>query len=335
MNRERDDMNGDEGIEALLRHVGARREPSVAAVEEVRRAVHQEWRIAVAQRKRRHRLVSFAAAAGIMLVVAAASWTLRFSAPNPEIAVTIARVEHADGEQTTPGDPGHAIVAGNPVAIDAVVTTDDATRIALASGENVTIRIDRDTRIERTASDRFRLRTGGIYVDALPQAQHHDLVIETVAGEVRHIGTQYQVRQTNDVVEVSIREGRVEIARSNGAATAAAGERLRVTAAGQVERSEISAQDPSWRWAAATSPTFAIDDRTLAEFLEWVARETGRHVVYASPDAQRMAEALKLRGSIEGLEPETALSAVLATTELTQYAAGENLIGVRLAGDED
>jgi hypothetical protein len=80
---------------------------------------------------------------------------------------------------------------------------------------------------------------------------------------------------------------------------------------------------------------FAIDNRTLAEFLEWAARETGRRVVYASAAAQHAAQSLKLHGSIEGLKPDTALSAVLATTDLTQYQSGDDLIGVRLATDED
>jgi hypothetical protein len=97
----------------------------------------------------------------------------------------------------------------------------------------------------------------------------------------------------------------------------------------------ISAQDPDWAWAEAAAPTFEIHDRTLAEFLEWAARETGRQVAYASREAQRAAQTLKLRGSVAGLDPETALTAVLSTTEFARYEAGKELIGVRLAGPAD
>ena len=127
----------------------------------------------------------------------------------------------------------------------------------------------------------------------------------------------------------------VQIAGSHGDALASAGEQVRITADGEIERGAISAQDPAWDWAEETSPVFAIHNRTLAEFLEWVARETGRQVVYASADAQRAAETLTLRGSIEGLDPDTALSAVLATTDLTRYESGDGLIGVRLAMSDD
>lgn len=335
MKREHDDMNSDDGVEALLRRVGARDEPSAAVTREVQRAVHDEWRAAVAQRRRRRRTVAFGIAASIALIVVVASWTLRFAAPAPDIAVTIARIEGEALLQSSAADPSRVIEIGDTVAVGTVLITDQAARIALAHGTDTSIRIDRGSRVERVSPDRFRLSAGAVYIDAHPGTEDRDLVIETLAGEVRHLGTQYQIRESNEGVEVTIREGRVEISRPNGAALASAGERVRITAGGEVERSAISAQDPSWDWAEATSPPFAINDRTLAEFLGWAARETARQVAYASPEAQRTAEALKLRGSIEGLDPDTALSAVLSTTHFTRYESDDDLIGVRLAKSED
>lgn len=331
MTREHDDMTSDDGVAALLRQVGVRDEPSTAVMEDVRRAIHHEWRATVTQRKRRRRIVAFGIAASIAFIVVVASWTVRFAAPDPAIALTIARVDGEAMLQATSADPLRTIGVGDSIAVGAILTTDAVTRLALAYGDGASLRIDRGSRIQRISPERFRLSAGAVYIDADSQAQH-DLVIETLAGEVRHVGTQYQVRQSSELVEISIREGRVEIARSNGAALASAGERVRITAAGQVERGAVSAQDASWDWAEATSPTFAIHDRTLAEFLDWAARETGRQVAYASPEAQRTAKALRLRGSIEGLDPDTALSAVLSTTtDFTRYESGDDLIGVRLA----
>lgn len=331
MTREHDDMTSDDGVAALLRQVGVRDEPSAAMMEEVRHAVHHEWRAAVKQRKQRRRVVAFGIAASIAFIMVVASWTLRFVAPDAAVEVTIARVDGEARLQTAPADPLRTIAVGDSVAVGAALTTDAATRLALTYGDGASLRLDRGSRIERVSPERFRLSAGAVYIDADPNARHHELVIETLAGEVRHLGTQYQVRQSNEHVEVSIREGRVEIARSNGAALASAGERVRMTAGGEIERDAISAQDASWDWAEATSPTFTIHDRTLAEFLDWAARETGRQIAYASPEAQRAAQTLKLRGSIEGLDPDTALSAVLSTTEFTRYESGDDLIGVRLA----
>jgi ferric-dicitrate binding protein FerR (iron transport regulator) len=337
MTREHDDMNDDDGLEALLREVGARDEPSPAAMEEVRRAVHHEWRATVTQRKRHNRMVAFAIAASVAIVAVVATWTLRFADPSQDFAVTIAHIEGEARIQASQLDDGLSVGSSFPVG--RTLSTDAVTRIAIAYGAGISIRIDRDSKIERVAPDRFRLSAGAVYIDAPAQAmdhaEGHGLVIETLAGEVQHLGTQYQIRQANDAVEVSIREGRVEVTHSNGAALASAGERLRIRASGQVDRDAISAQDPVWDWAEAATPPFAINDRTLAEFLEWVARETGREVAYASPDAQSMAQTVKLRGSIDGLSPDTALSAVLSTTEFARYDSGDGLIGVRLAELED
>jgi hypothetical protein len=134
-------------------------------------------------------------------------------------------------------------------------------------------------------------------------------------------------------MEVSVREGRVMIANAAGTSSGVAGERIRVTPRGEIVRSTVPAHDPSWRWAAHTAPLFDINEHTFAAFADWVARETGRKVVYATSDAQNAANALTLRGSIAGLDPDTALSAVLSTTQLRRYETKDELIGIALAGE--
>jgi ferric-dicitrate binding protein FerR (iron transport regulator) len=331
MKREPNDTNDDQAIEALLREVGGGYEPPHAAAEEIHRAVHQEWLATVAQRKRRQRVVTFGIAASVAFVALVASWALTLSVSSAELPLSIAYIDGVAQFQPSAAEPVRVLSAGESLPVGSVLVTDGATRIALAYGTDVSMRLDRRSKLERIGPDRFRLSEGAVYIDARPQAAAHDLVVETLAGEVRHLGTQYQIRQGEDVVEVSIREGRVEIKSTKGAALGSAGERVQINAAGDIKRDALSAQDPGWDWAEAASPPFAINDRTLAEFLEWVARETGRQIVYASPDAQHIAQSLKLRGSIEGLDPETALSAVLSTTEFVRYQTSESLIGVQLA----
>ena len=48
----------------------------------------------------------------------------------------------------------------------------------------------------------------------------------------------------------------------------------------------------------------------------WAGRETGRAIVYASPEAEREAAQIVLRGSIEGLRPDESIGAVGSTTGL-------------------
>ena len=73
---------------------------------------------------------------------------------------------------------------------------------------------------------------------------------------------------------------------------------------------------------------------TLVALLSARAGGVGpRLTVYASSEAQSAANAVTLRGSIAGLDPDTALSAVLSTTQLRRYQTQDELIGIALASD--
>jgi hypothetical protein len=65
--------------------------------------------------------------------------------------------------------------------------------------------------------------------------------------------------------------------------------------------------------------------------LQWTARETGRHLTFSSPEAEATASAVKLRGSIAGLDSDAALAAVLATTQLRRYRTDDTEIGIELS----
>jgi ferric-dicitrate binding protein FerR (iron transport regulator) len=318
----------DAGIEELLRQVGARDEPAADVMSEVQREVHAEWRAMLAERSRRRRTLAYGVAASVVFAAIIVVTTLRFMTPAEGVVATIALV---DGQpQVDPRDgASHALHVGDGVIAGATLHTDASSRLALDVSEGVAVRIDRDSIVQVAAIDRLILSAGAVYVDADPGRRGRDaLVIETRAGDVRHVGTQYQVRQTTRAVEVSIREGRIAIVNVQGDAFASAGEQLRILGDGSIERSAIAANDPRWQWAAQAAPLFEIDNQTLAAFLDWVARETGRTIVYATPQAQLTAEAVRLHGSIAGLDPDAALAAVLSTTELRRYQTQDDVIGI-------
>jgi hypothetical protein len=69
------------------------------------------------------------------------------------------------------------------------------------------------------------------------------------------------------------------------------------------------------------APAFALDGRSLADFLDFVGRETGRTVAYTSPRAAQLANSTRLRGNVE-IDPVRALDAILQTTDLEAEARG-------------
>jgi ferric-dicitrate binding protein FerR (iron transport regulator) len=321
----------DSGIEELLRQVGARDEPAADMMREVQTAVHAEWQSMLQERRARRRFIALGIAASAVLAVALAVFGVRYLAPEP---IQVAQITRVDGHLLVrPEDQAAREVAvAQSVSTGETLQTDDVSRAALQFGDAMSLRLDRATIVKIASADELMLTAGAVYVDSRAD-NLQELTIRTDAGSVRHVGTQYQVRTHADAMEVSVREGRVMIANAAGTSSGVAGERIRVTPSGQIVRSTVAAHDPAWRWAAHTAPQFDINERTLATFLDWVSRETGRKVVYASDAARSAASDVRLRGSIAGLDPDTALGAVLSTTQLRRYETKDELIGIALAAD--
>lgn len=329
----------DAGIEALLREVGVRDEPSAEITQEVLSAVHTEWLAVVEERSRRRRLTTWGIAASFAVVITAATFGLRLMQSQAE---PIATVAHIDGHLLADAgdDKWNGRAVGQTITTGETIQTDDRSRAALKLSDGLSLRLDHNTTLRLASLDRVVLASGALYVDspvdgATNQFPDNTLVVQAHAGSVRHIGTQYQVRTHADALEVSVREGRVEISGASGKSTGLAGEKVHLASSGEVTRTTVSSQDPSWHWVSKAAPVFDIDDQPLSSFLDWVAHETGRKVIYSSAAAESAAAQVKLRGSIAGLDPDAALTAVLSTTQLRRYETKAEFIGITLAAPTD
>jgi len=244
----------DAGLQELLREVGARKEPSAEASRSVEAAVHAEWRAMIEERRSTRRRNAWGIAAGIALVAGAGILTLQLSGPDAPDVATVARVEghllagpRADGLQVRP--------PGVPVRKGDVLRTDDRSRVALALPNGISMRLDRNTVVTFAAVDRVELDAGALYIDSRNDPSRvTSFTVQTAAGSVRHVGTQYQVRSQSDGIAVGVREGTVLIEHESGSSLGSSGESVRVTRRGEIRRTALSTQDPSWAWAAATAP---------------------------------------------------------------------------------
>lgn len=325
--------SSDGSIEELLREVGARDEPSPDAKRDVLTAVHAEWQAMLVQRRQQRRVFAWRIAASMVLAVLIATFAYRFVVPEPVQVATIANI---DGRvlAATENATTEPRVLGEPISVGDVVQTDKQSRAAISFPSGLSLRLDHDTHFTIAAADHIELSAGAIYIDAPIGNSNREsaaLTIETHAGSVRHLGTQYEVRTQADGILVSVREGRVVVTGVGGSNTGEAGQVLRLSTAGELTRSELTAIDPHWQWTTRAGPVFDIDNQTLADFLQWVARETGRRLTYSSAQAKDAAAAVKLRGSIAGLDADAALAAVLSTTQLRRYPTSEEQIGIELA----
>jgi ferric-dicitrate binding protein FerR (iron transport regulator) len=310
----------DDEIDGLLREVGPRPEPTPEALQAVRAAVHAEWQSMVAQRSRRKQRMTWSIAASAVLAFGA-FWFLRYSIVPPSDSMPLAsivKVQSATSigkvQVSTSGKTWRDAVAGEILKAGTEVRTDSITRVALDFGNGQSVRLDVGSQLKVLAVNQANLMHGGLYVDA----SNHDaapLEVQTKFGAVKHLGTQYQVQLAPGRMTISVREGRVAVDGKYGNTQITANEKVIYNEQGEIGRAPIASHDLGWQWAVQTAPSFAIDKRSLASFLAWVGRETGRTVTYTTPEVRVQAEQLILRGSIDNLSPDQALRAVLATTQ--------------------
>jgi ferric-dicitrate binding protein FerR (iron transport regulator) len=326
MNEEsRMDGTDDRDLAALLAAAGPLARPSPEAMAEARAAVEAEWRAAVATRRNRQRTMTWAAAAGIA-VAAVAVWIARpWVQPAHEL---VGAVERIVGEVEQDSGRGRWTPLAATDALDAGtrLRTGSDGRAALQLGSGIELRLDSRTVIAIAEPGRAVLAEGAVYVDAgaEPGAATQDFLLETPAGTVRHLGTQYEARIVDGALRVGIREGRVEIGSRGGKLLGEAGEQL-VLQDGRLTRSQLAATADDWDWVAMVTPPFSIEGRSVDAFLGWAGRETGRAVVYATPEAERRAREVALRGTVEGLTPDEAVVAVLSTTSLQPSLESERI----------
>lgn len=320
MNEHRMPGDDESDIARLLAKTGPRTQPSAAAEAEVRSAVAAEWRRQVDARKARRRYTGWAVAAGVA-VAAVGAWLARpLYLPGPSSVATVARVVGDVRVESSRGQ-WEPLSAGSAVEPGAVLSTGAGGRAALDLVNGVQLRLDVGTQLALNDVDEATLSRGAVYVDSgAAGGADARFVLETPAGDVRHLGTQYSAAIDGSALRVGVREGRVEVTGKRASMIAGAGELL-VIDEGRVTRSSLARNAPEWDWVANVVPPFEIEGRTVHEFLAWASRETGHDVAYASPDVERLANRVTLSGTVEGLPPQQAVDAVLATTSLSARVA--------------
>jgi ferric-dicitrate binding protein FerR (iron transport regulator) len=275
------------------------------------------------------------AAAAVAALLALAVLTVQGPPPVAETKVAgerLARVETAAGRvRVVPGDgAGPAVAqAGAALHVGQEIATAAAARLALRWRDGSSVRIDERTTVRLTAEGEAELVRGRVYVDAGASTAAADaLVILTPAGPVRHLGTQYMAGVSAGATRISVREGLVALTGGGAQRTAGGGQELSVGPGGQGSLRAIPAWGEEWLWAESLAAPFAADGQSMADFLAWVGRETGRRVEFASAAAEERARETELRGAIE-LEPMRALEPVLQTSDLVA-SIDNGIIKVRL-----
>lgn len=269
--------NENDPIATLVRLAGRRAEVSGERTARVRAAVAEEWKAAV----RRRRWTRVAAVAAIAASIAVVLWLRR-----PE---TIA----------PPSVPDAPLVA---VANDAPVSM---------PWNGGTLRLDRGTSVRFDAARTATLQHGAIYY--ANDAQGAGVTIHTPFGDVRDVGTRFEVRLSADAVRVRVRDGAV-VMRDQ---TAGAGTELVANRTSVTSRS-IATSGGEWTWIENAAPPIVLEGKSLDEVLRLIAVEKGLTLERSGPDQT-------LHGDVP-LSISEALDAATAAAGVTYRIEGDRLI---------
>jgi ferric-dicitrate binding protein FerR (iron transport regulator) len=288
--------NENDPIATLVRLAGRRPEVDAGRTARVRAAVADEWRAAT----RRRRWTRVAVAAAVAATIGGVMLTRPRTEPQAPPFVETA----ATRELTTPGDA--------------------TTSIEWNGG---TLRLDRETHLRIDTARTATLLRGAIYyANDVHNAPHPGplpggerglsgagVTIHTPFGDVRDVGTRFEVRLRDDSVRVRVRAGAV-IARDT---TARAGTELVANRTSVTSRT-IATSGEEWAWIENAAPPIVLEGKTLDEVLRRIAIEKGLTL-------ERNGTDQTLHGEVP-LSVSEALDAATAAAGVTYRIEGDRLI---------
>lgn len=321
-----DGRPGDDALAQLIRRAGRRPEPPPDAYRQVLQASTEVWAAGVRSRRRR-RLV-YALAASVLTGAVAIGLIQQITTP-AYVPAQVATVYHGYGVVMikTPADEGWRTLDNEAARLDEGTRvrtgSDSGLGLRLSGGES--LRLAQQTEVSIVSADRIHLDRGTAYLDTGP-AGASGLEMYTPLGVIRHIGTQFEATYTVNQMRLRVREGVVQLQRGNELRRTDAGTQVVIDFEGGTVESAIEPYGPDWDWVQALAPMPDTEDQTLAAFLKWVARETGRNIHFANRDLRVRANTIVLHGQTRRLMPMEALAVMLQTTDFQYTVTGESEI---------
>lgn len=305
----------DDQVRELVTGAGTRPAIPEKDLAAIRGSARESWLEMTKRERERRRFrragTALALAASLVMAIAI-GWWLRPGVP--PAGPVVASVELVRGAALFDGNEA---MAGTEIHEGAVIETAGdpklPSRVAIRLARGHSVRVDSGSRLRLTSVSTMTLERGAVYVDTAGAVDSEGVEVATAFGRIRDIGTQFEVRvgtAGTEELTVRVREGEISLDRDGGRLSAGAGEQLRLEG-DSLERERIAPSDDVWTWIAEATPAMEVDGATLATFLEWVSRETGRELSYGDDSVATSAEDIRVHGSIEGMTPEESLAVIL------------------------
>lgn len=307
--------SGDAAIARLLELAGQRTHAGSERRQRVFEASFGAWQQQVRGNQKR-RLTRFSLALAASVVAAAVAMGVWLNLPQPVTPVQVAKVQRAEGAITVAHTDGkrHIINTNDRLTAGTLIETGLSGRASIVMSSGITLRLDHSTQLTFVAEDLLEVTQGRVYLDS--HEIDRNLTLRTPFGETDHIGTQYELKVSNETLRLRVRQGQVAL-NATANRTVLAGTELSLNRNGITDERRISTHGPLWQWAQDIAPNYEIEGQSLSAFLNWVSREGGYQLAFADDATERAARRVVLHGSIDGSGPREALASVLPTTGFT------------------
>lgn len=279
--------------------------------------VHRTWRRDAVLAATKRWILPIALAASAALI---ATFISQPEQASPVAVGTVAKV-------VSPAAGGSAYTLGDEIFLGTTIETGEGEGLSFLLARNESLRLGENSTIRVDAGDQFTLMSGRVYADT-GEFVYRDggLRIVTAFGAVTDIGTQFAVSVEDDLLDVAVREGRVDVRRDSHKYIAMSGERITLKEQGDVSVEPLALTADYWNWTTDLVPVFDIEGRSLMDFLKWVARESGRILFFEDSELRMAAMRTDLHGSISDFSPLQALESVLATTTFRYRLESDSIV---------
>lgn len=222
--------------------------------------------------------------------------------------------------------PPRSMAASETIPPGSVLATATGHRAALRLPSGHSLRLDEASEVRLDNAGTVHIERGALYLASAAEAPAEEgLRVITPLGSLQEIGTQYAVRLMDGSVRIRVREGAVIMHGASEAREVRMGTEMEIRPDGTAATRSVPTHGAPWDWVSSVTPMIDLEGRSARSFLDWVARERGWTLEFASDELAASADSIIVAGDIRGMTVEESLSAVLPSCRMTHRLEGGTL----------
>lgn len=212
---------------------------------------------------------------------------------------------------------------GNPIYAGQEINTADV-MLELKWQDEGILKFDQQTRVQFIDRNEIRLLRGAIYFDSNHKS---NVRILTSQGIISDIGTQFETRSEADDLSIYVREGKVQLRKSEDESLLVPSGKALHLHNGTTSIIDIDKSNKPWLWADAMDGSVNFDNHTMAETLSWLAKREHWQLAFKTEIDKQYAESEILHGQFNTANTQELLKQLQLISDM-RYQITNNILMV-------